>query len=98
MNLIWLLRTPLATAFVLTYGYLNDFGRLVEGPPTISAHACVILRSLEWLAHSLIDNVNDISAKDAATLLEEPERQDSPLAVGGSLGALLAIRSLTFPD
>lgn len=76
---------PLAGAAHLEHGYTNDFGRLIDGAADNSGHTCVVLRSVEWFANSLVDEAYKISSKDGRALFLRPKYQDSPLAVSRTL-------------
>lgn len=81
-----LVAARIAIAGVIPADYNHEHGRLqarhfpYREVDSVD-HTCVILRSTEWLAHSLISEVEKISTRDAVRVFREPRLQNGPLTV-----------------
>lgn len=83
-----ILAARLAIAGVIPAGYNHEHSRLQarsfpDQEVSSVDHTCVILRSTEWLAHTLISQVEKISARDAVRIFREARLQNGPLTVSG---------------
>jgi hypothetical protein len=81
-----LLAARIAIAGVIPADYHHEHGRLqARSFPYQEVdevdHTCVILRSTEWLAHTLISQVEKISTRDAVRIFREAKLQNGPLTV-----------------